>query len=242
MIINGKEYNRSNIGKLFDYAMLNHDVTRADIQNHVKKAIELNVNGVHCNPYWLPMIADMLEGTGIQTGIIPSFPFGCSDTNSKLMQIESDCRILKGRPGCVDAVGNVGLVRGGELKAYTDDLKEIVKVGHEYGYPVKIILETPFLTDDQIADACKCATEAGADYVKTASGRSGVSEMHAVDIMKANISPNMGIKYAGMGPTNVTALVILGLSKGVSLFGNGFAHVVIDEVEKYYSNLVIENK
>ena len=79
MIINGKEYTRENLGKIFDYAMLNHDVTREQVQEHVRKGIYYNVNGIHCNPVWVPMIADMLEGTGIETGICPAFPFGAAD-------------------------------------------------------------------------------------------------------------------------------------------------------------------
>lgn len=239
MIINGKEYTKENLGKCFDYAMLSPDVTRADVEEHLRKAIKYNVNGVHCNPCWLPLVADTLEGTGIQAGIIPAFPFGAVDTKTKVAQVKDGCEILNGRPGCVDVVVNVGLLRGGELKAFTEDIREVCKVSHDYGYVVKSILETPYLTDEQIADGCKCAVEAGTDYVKTASGRSGVSELKAVEIMKASIPEHVGIKFAGLGTTNLTSLVIMGLAKGVSLFGNGFAHDIIEEVDTHYKDLVI---
>ena len=242
MIINGKEYTRENLGKCFDYAMLNHDVTRDQIKEHVRKAIQYNVNGVHCNPYWLPMIADMLEGTGIETGICPSFPFGCSDTKDKVRQVEDLCKVMKGRPSCVDTVVNVGLLRGGEYKAFTEDIKAVADTAHSYGYICKSILETPFLTDEEIATACKCAVEAGVDFVKAASGRSGVAQLREIEIMKANVPPTVKIKHAGMGTTNLTHIVIMGLAIGVSLFGNGFAHQVIEEIDTYYKDLVIDRR
>ena len=239
MIINGKTYDRSNLGKVFDYAMLNHNVTRADIEGHVKKAIEYNVNGVHCNPYWLPMIADMLEGTGIETGICPAFPFGAVDTKAKVQQVEELCKVMRGRPACVDTVVNVGLLRGGEYKAFTEDIKAVAEVAHAHGYIMKSILETPFLTDEEIAIACHCAVDAGVDFVKAASGRSGVAQLREIEIMKKNVPPHIRIKHAGMGTTNLTHIVIMGLAMGVSLFGNGFAHNVIEEIETWYKDLVI---
>ena len=242
MIINGKEYTRENLGKCFDYAMLNHDVTREQIKEHVRKAIQYNVNGVHCNPYWLPMIADMLEGTGIETGICPAFPFGCVSTEEKVRTVEDLCKVMHGRPSCVDTVVNVGLLRGGEYKAFTEDIKAVADTAHAHGYICKSILETPFLTDEEIATACKCAVEAGVDFVKAASGRSGVAQLREIEIMKANVPANVKIKHAGMGTTNLTHIVIMGLAIGVSLFGNGFAHQVIEEVDQYYKDLVIDRR
>ncbi len=239
MIINGKEYTRENLGKLFDYAMLSPDTTREQIKGHLEKAIRYNVNGVHCNPYWLPLIADTLEGTGIETGICPSFPFGADSTEMKIRQIETYCKVLNGRPGCVDTVTNVGLLRGGEFDAYTEDLREIVKVGHAYGYTVKAILETTLLTDGQVADASKCAAEAGVDFVKCASGRSGIADLRHIEIMKANVPSTVKLKFSAMGTASITALTIMGLAMGVSIFGTGYAHQIIEEIETYYKDLVI---
>ena len=242
MIINGKEYNRSNLGKVFDYAMLNHNVTREDIEGHVRRAIEYNVNGVHCNPYWVPLIADMLEGTDIETGIVPAFPFGCSSTAEKVHEVEELCKVMRGRPSCVDAVTNVGLLRGKEYDAYKEDIREIVKVAHSHGYICKAILETPFLTDDEIAAATVCAVEAGVDFVKAASGRSGTAQLREIEIMKANIPEGVKIKHAGLDRINLTHVVIMGLSIGVSIFGNGFAHQAIEEIDRWYKDLVIDNR
>ena len=242
MIINGKEYNRQNLGKIFDYAMLSPDVTREQVKHHLELAIKYNVSGVHCNPYWLPMIADTLEGTGIETGICPSFPVGCDSTAMKVHQIEEHCKVLRGRPACVDTVVNIGLLRGGELDEFTNDLREIVKVSHSYGYVVKSILETTFLTDEQIADGTKCAVEAGVDFVKCASGRSGCADLHALQIMKANAPSNIKLKFSAMGTLNLTEQTIMGLTIGASMFGTGYAHKIIEELETYYKDLVITTK
>lgn len=244
MILNGKEYNRQNLGKLFDYALLSPDVTRDQVKAHVERAIKYNVNAVHCNPYWLPMIADMLEGTDIQTGIVPSFPVGCDNTEMKVRQIEEYCKVLHGRPACVDTVVNIGLLRGGELEEFTNDLREIVKVGHSHGYVVKSILETTFLNDEQIATGTRCAVEAGVDVVKAASGRSGTADLRVMNIVKQNI-PDLSkvqMKFSALGTLSVTEQTIMGMVIGCTMFGTGYAHQIIEEMETYYKDLVITTK
>ncbi len=242
MIINGKEYNRQNLGKIFDYAMLSPDVTREQVENHLKLAVKYNVSGVHCNPYWIPLVKERLMDTDIETGICPSFPVGCASTKMKVYQVEEYCKFLEGRPACVDMVVNIGLLRGGELKEFTNDISEVCKVAHHYGYDMKAILETTFLNDQQIADGAKCAAEAGVDFVKAASGRSGVADLHAMHIMKANVPSNIKLKFSAMGTVNLTEQTIMGLTIGCSMFGTGYAHKIIEELETYYKDLVITTK
>lgn len=239
MIIKGKKYTRDNIGKIFDYAMLNHDKTRQEIEEHVRKGIYYNVNGIHCNPYWVPLIADMLEGTDIETGICPVFPFGAASLASKVREVEELAKVLNGRPGCVDYVINVGALRGKDYAAVEEEARTMAELGHSYGYKVKSIMENAMLTDDEIAVGCQIVSQAGVDYVKAASGRGGTPELSKLFIMRRNIPDHVGIKMSGYGTYCLTQLTIMGLASGAELFGTGFAHTIIEEIEKDYRDLVI---
>ena len=239
MIINGKEYTRENIGKIFDYAMLNHNVNRAEIQEHVRKAIHYNVNGVHCNPVWVPMIADMLEGTGIETGLCPAFPFGAASIEDKAHSAVEMAKILRGRPGCIDYVINVGALRGKEYDVLRKEAETMVAIGQGHGMKVKSIMENAMLTDEELAVGCRIVSEAGVDYVKAASGRAGSPAIRTLHIMRANIPDHVGIKFAGYGTYNLTQLTIMGLATGAVLFGTGYAHEIIEEICQYYMDLVI---
>lgn len=68
------------------------------IREHVKKAIKYNVNGVYCNPYWVPFVAELLDGTDIETGLVPDFPFGAATTSMKIKELEEMCKVVNGRP------------------------------------------------------------------------------------------------------------------------------------------------
>ena len=74
----------------------------------------------------------------------------------------------------------------------------MVKVAHEAGAIVKVILETALLDDNQKAIACTLAKLAGADFVKTSTGfgPSGATA-HDVALMRSVVGPEMGVKAAG---------------------------------------------
>ena len=242
MIINGKEYTRENLGKIFDYAMLASDATKEMIQEHIKKAIKYNVNGVYCNPYWVPMVADMLEGTDIETGLVPDFPFGAATTSMKLKELEEMCKVMKGRPAAIDFVINIAALKGKDYELFSKEAKEIISMGHSYGYKVKAIMENASLTDEEIAIGCRYVTEAGADWVKCATGRAASPRMETIKIMRANIPDDVKIKFAGYGTYCLTQLTIMGLATGAELFGTGYAHDIIEEIERNYKDLVITTK
>lgn len=239
VIIQGKSYTRENLGKIFDYALLNHDVTRQQVRAHVERGIAYGVNGIHCNPVWVPMIADMLEGTGIETGICPAFPFGAASIESKVRETEALDKALHGRPGCVDYVVNVGALKGGEYDLFRQEAEAMVRVGRAYGLPVKSILENAMLTDDELAAGCRMVSEAGVNYVKAASGRGGSPAMETIFHMRQNIADHVGIKFAGYGTYNLTQLTIMGLASGAVLFGTGYAHAIIEEICRHYAGLTI---
>jgi deoxyribose-phosphate aldolase len=66
------------------------------------------------------------------------------------------------------------------------------------GAPVKVILETCYLTDEEKALACQVATQAGADFIKTSTGFGPAgATAHDVALIKASIGPGIGIKASG---------------------------------------------
>ena len=66
------------------------------------------------------------------------------------------------------------------------------------GVLVKVILETCYLTDEEIEIASRLAKEAGADFVKTSTGfGTGGATSHAVSIMRNTVGLDMGVKASG---------------------------------------------
>ena len=74
------------------------------------------------------------------------------------------------------------------------EVAKMAKLCHEAGRVLKVIIETPLLNDEEIAEASKICADAGADFVKTATGFNGPAEPRHVEIMRASVPSSVGIK------------------------------------------------
>lgn len=237
MIINGVEYTSKKLAGMIDYAILDPDTTEKAIREACKLAMEYGFKGVHPNPYWVELTADLLEGTGIETGAVLSFPFGANPTSFKIHEAQELVKVLKGRPACIDVVTNVGRLKDKQYAFYAEDIAAVVKVGHDAGLEVKAILEVALLSDDEVKAGCECAVNAGVDFVKCSTGRGGNPSIKHVRIMRQTVPPDVGVKFSGYGSYNPAQLTIMAIAAGASRLGTRRGPQIIDEIERYFCDV-----
>ena len=240
MKINNEIFTAERIAGMMDFAVLDPATDEAKIKEVCELAVRYKVKGVHPNPLWTERVADLLEGTGIEAGIPVAFPFGAIPTELKVAETAAVVKALKGRPACIDMVTSIGMLKGKNYDYYTRDIAEVVRVGHDAGYEVKSILEVAMLTDEEVATACKCAVEAGVDFVKTSTGRGGNPEIKHVKIMRATVPKNVGVKFAGYGSYNSAQLTLMAIAAGATRLGTRRAVQICDELNKYYTDIEIK--
>ena len=240
MIIRGVTYDRAKLASLMDFAVLDPGTSEQELRACAETAIRYHFRGMHPNLIWAERTADLLEGTGIETGIVAAFPFGTLPTSEKVREVETACRAMHGRPACVDFVTNVGALRGGDYRTYTQDITEVVKAGHAYGYVVKSIMESALLTDEELAMGCRLAAEAGVDFVKTSSGRNGSPDVRSIRIMRENVGEDIGVKFSGFGGYNAAPLAIMAIAAGATRLGTRRADAIIEEIDRYYQDFVLD--
>ena len=100
---------------------------------------------------------------------------------------------------------------------------------------LKVILETCFLTDEEVYMASKLALEAGADFIKTSTGfGSSGATIHHVKLMKSITNGEIKIKASGGIKDTETALNYI--KTGVSRLGtsSGIAIVTGQTSEEMY--------
>jgi deoxyribose-phosphate aldolase len=95
---------------------------------------------------------------------VVGFPHGQTDSEIKRREAE---RAWEAGADELDVVINVGRLLAGDSTAVREEIEGVVAA---VPLPVKVILETALLTDEQTAEACALAREAGADMVKTSTG------------------------------------------------------------------------
>jgi deoxyribose-phosphate aldolase len=180
---------------LIDHTLLRADATHDDIVKVCREARRFCFASVCINPYWVPVVAAELAGSGVKVCTVIGFPLGATSTEAKVAETEAALRVGAQE---IDMVQNVGALRSGDHDAVKADIAAVVKVAHRAGAIVKVILETALLDDNQKAVACTLAKLAKADFVKTSTGfgPSGANA-HDVELMRLAVGPDMGVKASG---------------------------------------------
>lgn len=182
------------LASYIDHTLLKPDATMDEFRRLAAEAVKYGFKSVCVNSFWVPLCARLLAGHPVLVCSVVGFPLGACLTEAKA---EEARRAAMDGAGEVDMVMNVGALKSGMTDAVLQDIRAVVEaVGP--ATPVKVILETGFLTDDEKIVACKAAKEAGAAFVKTSTGF-GPGGATAADIalMRRVVGPEMGVKASG---------------------------------------------
>jgi len=212
--------------KYIDHTNLKAFATKADIEKLCDEAKEYNFASVCVNPYWVPLCAEKLSGTGVKVCTVIGFPLGATSTKSKAF--ETKTAVEQGADE-VDMVINVGLAKDGEWEKLTQDIKAVVEEAKKASKEtvVKVILETCYLTDEQIVKSCECCKNANADFVKTSTGfGTEGATIHNVELMKKTVKDALKVKAAGGIRDKETALAMI--EAGASRLGTSSGKSILD--------------
>lgn len=210
------------LNKYIDHTLLRADASAAEIKKLCDEAKHYDFASVCVNPYYIKFCADQLKGTDVKVCTVIGFPLGQMTTAAKIFEAEN--AIEEGAQE-VDMVLNIAALKAGNLSYVTDEIAKINEVVVKHNCILKVIIETCLLSEEEKINACKCVSDAHAEFIKTSTGFSTSGATVAdVALMKANVASDVKIKAAGGIRSKQDALDMinaganrLGTSKGVML-------------------------
>ena len=180
---------------MIDHTLLKPDATPDQIAQLCFEARKYGFASVCVNPAWVPLCAQLLQGSPVKVCTVIGFPLGA--TAPEVKAFETQNAIDHGATE-IDMVLNIGALKARDLDLVARDIRGVVQTAHARGPIVKVILETALLTDEEKTIACLIAKEAGADFVKTSTGFSGGgATVQDVALMRRVVGPEMGVKASG---------------------------------------------
>jgi deoxyribose-phosphate aldolase len=185
---------REAILKMFDVSLLRATTTAADVEDFAKVAQEEHLCQVVVNTVHIARMVAALKDTPIKVVAPIGFPMGITKTEVKVCEAE---HALTDGAAELDMVLNLGALFDGNFKAAEADIRAIVQVAS--GRPVKVIIETPFLNQEQKVSASRLAQTAGAAFIKTCTGFSPepLALFEDVRLIRQTVGPTMGVKASG---------------------------------------------
>ena len=181
------------MNKLIDHTLLKPDAPVNAVRKLCEEALEYKFASVCVNPYFVPLASKLLKDSDVKVCTVIGFPLGA--TLSQVKKFEAEEAVKSGADE-IDMVINISMAKEHNYDFIENEVK-LVKEGCQ-GRLLKVILETCLLTDEEIVECSKAAVRGNADYVKTSTGFStGGATVHAVELMRKAVGPNIGVKASG---------------------------------------------
>lgn len=209
------------INRFIEQTNLRPNLIDQDIDLLVAESKEWQFAGVCVPPFWVKRAAREIAEAELQLVTVIGFPLGYSRTESKLLEIE---KAVDDGANELDVVMNISAFKTGMQWAKIE-LAKCAKLIHESDALMKVIIETDYLSDQEIIEASKMCADAGTDFVKTSTGfaENGAIVDH-IRILRQSVPSNVGIKASGGIKHLETAREMiyagadrLGVSAGVSI-------------------------
>jgi len=218
------EYTREQVARVIDHAVLKPFFTDDDVLAHCKMCVERGVGSICVRPTDVALAAKAVRGSKTTVACVVGFPHGSNRPEVKAL--EARLAIEDGATE-LDMVMNIGKFLSGDYEFVQKDIQAVVAEAAPKGVLVKVILETCYLTPEQVAKACKLAEAAGANFVKTSTGfGDGGATPEVIDIMLKTVGKTMGVKAAGGVRSWEKAVAYL--EQGCKRLGVGSTEKVLD--------------
>ena len=214
------------LNHFIDHTLLKATATPEDIVRLCNEAKEYNFYAVCVNSCYVFLASNELKNSDVKVASGVGFPLGAGSCHAKVCEAEQS---MKDGANEIDMVLNVGLLKAKLHKSVREEITAIKEaIGNR---TLKVILETCYLTDDEIRMACQIAKKAGADYVKTSTGfgTGGASE-HSVKIMVNEVGDSLKIKASGGIKDTATAKKYIEM--GVSRIGTSSGIEIVTTIKK----------
>ena len=153
---------REELAAAIDHTVLGPATTPAAVARVLEEAAAYGMNA--CVPPCYVPEARLVAPDDLTVATVVGFPHG---QHAPAAKREEAVVAVEDGADELDVVINVGRLKAGERDAVREDVAAVVDA---VSVPVKVIIETALLTDDEKHNACRLAADAGADFVKTSTG------------------------------------------------------------------------
>lgn len=212
------------LNKYIDHTNLKVTATMKDIEKLCNEAIEYGFASVCVQPYYVGLASELLKNTNVAVCTVIGFPHGMNTISVK--EYEAIDAINNGATE-IDMVINMGALKNQDY----DYIKEEIETVRDSigGKTLKVIIETCYLTDEEIVKMTEICNETFVNFIKTSTGfGSSGANVKQVELMNQHRGEVLEIKASGGIKTRKDVLEFIeagatriGTSNGVEIMKDG---------------------
>ena len=211
------------LNNYIDHTNLKQIGTLKDIEKLCNEAINYHFASVCVAPYYVPLAKKLLKDSTVAVCTVIGFPNGYSTKETKVFEA---INAIENGADEIDMVININALKNKDYDYVKDEIEEIRDSID--GHILKVIIETCFLTEDEIIKMTEICNETYVNFIKTSTGfgsrGASVEDLEIINKYKNDIleiKASGGIKtlcdaekFINMGATR------LGTSSGVAIMSD----------------------
>ncbi len=211
---------------MIDHTLVRPDATITDLARACDEAKKYGFSSVVVNGCHVARAKELLVGTLLKVCAVVGFPHGANTTTVKIVEA---MEAMKNGASELDIVINLGMLKSGHFDIVEIEMKNIIAMTP--GLIHKFILETGFLTSEEIRTACTTAARVGSEFVKTSTGYGPRgATVEDVELMRSAMVPACRVKASG-GIRNLAAVTAL-VAAGAERIGTSSGVAIMEEYLK----------
>ena len=189
-----KKYEISHpLNHYIDQTLLKPEATSQQIDELCANARRFNFKAVCIQPHYLNKTVEHLNGTHVMPITVIGFPLGANNTATKFFETQNAVGLGAKE---IDMVINISALKSAEYDFVFQDIKQVVQAAQ--GVPVKVIVETAYLTHEEKVFACAAVQLSGAKYIKTSTGFAPThANLEDIKLFKSLLGTKTKIKASG---------------------------------------------
>ncbi|MFC3416313.1 deoxyribose-phosphate aldolase [Algoriphagus hitonicola] len=182
------------LNRYLESTLLKPTMAGEEVDQLVQDAIDEQFVGICIPPFWVKKVKRDLADEEIQVVTVIGFPFGYQDTATKAFETRE---AIKNGADELDLVWSQTAYHSG-MNWPKIEIAQIGKICHEEDRIIKVIIETAYLSPEQIREACLICQDSGVDFVKTSTGYApSGAKVEDISLMRETLSSQVGIKASG---------------------------------------------
>jgi deoxyribose-phosphate aldolase len=214
------------IARYIDHTLLKPDAVPAQVERLCVEAREHGFATVCVNSCHVPLCRRFLDGSDVGVCTVIGFPLGAMLREAKAAEAVHAVRLGASE---LDMVINIGWLKACDDRLVVSDIRQVVDAGQ--GRPVKVIIETCLLNDEEKARATELVVEAGASFVKTSTGFSTGGATEADVALLARVAGGR-IKVKASGGIRDYATAQQMIAAGAARLGTSSGAKIVEEERK----------
>jgi len=221
---------KQQLASMIDHSLLRPNATLEELRKLCQEAVEYGFKAVCINPIFVADAVSLLKGKDVLVSSVVGFPFG---THSSQIKAKETAEVIELGARETDMVIRVGALKDKRDQDVVKDIRTVVDVAR--GFPVKVILETCYLTEEEKVRGCRLVMEAGGAFVKTSTGfASGGATFEDVKLIRNAVGKDFGVKAAGGIRTLEEALKMI--EAGANRVGTSSSVAIIQKFDQLKLN------